>query len=329
MIFEFKIPNLDNLESRLQKRSIEDETVILETTDYFFCDGTKRKEFQLTNSSIPYGVSLTPFPNADPALDGNVLKTAIIWESRGYSGKLDVFRQLGIRGECRPDTQTRTKTFDGMEIESPRHFGFINIANSNDLKIQTHQFDCGDDKPCSDALVVFYRTDKFILSTTGNFNKFRITGRTTMEEGTDFSSKEYLLDFMTITITEAGIDIRGVDETRFFSASIKLNTIQSTENPVKVIEISSIVLSEDFQHDVSGLCGNFDKDANNDGEPSLSVLPAENYFFICGAAAFIDTDDISSFDAGAVDDRLCSISYQLNQCPGVRLRSLGPSLMKR
>jgi hypothetical protein len=314
----------------LQKRSLE-IPVILTVSDYVFCDGTQRKEFFLYNSTLR-GVSLTAIPNSDPAKDGTVVHSTILWESSGYTGELSVSRQLGVRGQCIPDPQTSTETFDGLVIESTKHFGYTNIINSADFKIQTHQFDCGVDEPCSDALVVFYKTDKFILSTFKNANKYRVHGRSIMEDGTDFTTeKEFTLDFMTITLNANEVHIRGVDEESYFETNIKLNSNQSAESPINIIEISSIVLSESFQKEnISGLCGNFDKDASNDGAPSLIVSPTDNYFLICGAGAFIDPDDVSlvSFDTSVIDHHLCSITYQLNECPNLRSQS-GATLMKR
>jgi hypothetical protein len=331
MIFEFQLPDFATLGSSLQKRSFED-TVILSTTDYVFCDGTQRKEFFLQNSTIP-GVSLTAIPNSDSAKDGTVVQTVITWEAKGFTGNLYVSRQLGIRGECIPDPQISTKTLDGLVIESTKHFGYTNIINSQIFKIQTHQFDCGAEKPCSDALVVFYKTDKFFLSTDSNEKKYRVHGRSIMEDGTDFATeKEFSLDFMTITFTDNEISIRGVDEESYFTTTIKLNTIQSAEDPVNIIEISSIVLSENFQQEkLSGLCGNFDKDEGNDGAPSLIVAPADNIFLICGAAAFVDGHDASliSFDTSVINHHLCSITYQMNECPNLRVRDSGATLMKR
>jgi hypothetical protein len=179
----------------LEKRSFE-KTVILIVTDYVFCDGTQRKEFVLQNDTL-HGVSLTAIPNSDPAKDGTVVHSTILWESSGYTGELSVSRQLGVRGQCIPDPQTSTETFDGWVIESTKHFGYRNIFNSADFKIHTHQFDCGVDEPCSDALVVFYK----------NANKYRVHGRLIMEDGTDFTEKEFTLDFMTITLNANEVHI--------------------------------------------------------------------------------------------------------------------------
>ena len=61
------------------------------------------------------------------------------------------------------------------------------------------------------------------------------------------------------------------------------------------------------------------KDATDDGAPQILVPEAENFFFICEAAAFIDSAEVDiNFDTDVVKQRYCKVSYVMNECPGIR-----------
>lgn len=298
--------------------SCEGEVVVLETSDYLFCDGSHRKEFIFEDSSSPQYVSLTPIPIIRNE-NGNSVEASIRWEARGYSGELSVTRQPGVRGECHPNPQAESTTFDGRVFDSISQFGYTNIIKNDYLKVQSHQFDCGGGKSCSDALVVFYKTDKFIITTTNGENKFRIVGRASIiKEGTDFTNNKYTLDFMTISVSSGEIMIVGVDGASFLQATINIGN----HGGFDIIQIPSIILSGNFRQSVSGLCGNFDGNGDNDASTDLSVPAEENYFHICKAGDFINTNSLLGIDAESLDHNLCSISYVLHECPGLRVASI-------
>ena len=214
--------------------------------------------FTFASSSIPesQSISLTTIPNHYAPQEGDSISTSIIWKARGYTGQLSVTRHLGLRGECILKPWFLT-SFDGASLDIRSHVGFTNIVISNYLKIQSHQYNCGTEEgpsPCTDSLVVFYKTDKFFLKVTDTADTYRVVGRSITEEGPIIADKTYSLDFMNITMASSGeeVTIRGVDGVRYFSVSIKLDSWFP-------IEITSIVLSDYFQGTVSGLCGNYNK----------------------------------------------------------------------